>query len=184
MLIGEALNQTFILIEPPYLDAYPQNWIGSIFAQSTADIQLIQEKLSKYLPNVTIINIKQTSKKVFEFLKTFLLSIKIGSIMGFLIGALLFILLSKLYQGFRKESFAILYWIGLSKQKINQITLIEQVCFVLTTFIVSFLISILIMKILCTSVIDIPFYINPVVTIYVCLLLVGSTLIFSLSNRH
>ena len=150
----------FILIEPPYLNSFPQNWIGSIFADNDSSITSIQQSLAQQLPNVTIINIKQTSKKVFAFLKTFLLSIKIGSLMCFLIGAILFVLLAKLYRDFRKESFSMLYWIGLSKQKIQQITFIEQISFVVTTFVVSFLISVMLMKLLCSIVIEIPFHIN------------------------
>ena len=174
----------FILIEPPYLNSFPQNWIGSIFADNDSSITSIQQSLAQQLPNVTIINIKQTSKKVFAFLKTFLLSIKIGSLMCFLIGAILFVLLAKLYRDFRKESFSMLYWIGLSKQKIQQITFIEQISFVITTFIVSFLISVMLMKLLCSIVIDIPFHINLHVTFYVGMLLISTSVLFLWFNRY
>ena len=111
------------------------------------------------MPNVTIINIKQTSQKVFQFLKTFLLSIKIGSLMCFFIGSILFILLSKLYQDYRKK-FSMLYWVGLSKQKINQITLIEQLGFMIVTFMASFIINCLAIAGLFKVIIDLPFYVH------------------------
>ena len=173
----------FILIEPPYLDSFPQNWIGSIFADTDTEINLIQQSLAQHLPNVTLINIKQTSQKVFAFLKTFLLSIKIGSLMCFLIGTILFILLTKLYRDYRKESFSMLYWIGLSKQKIHLISFIEQTCFILTIFLISLTISIIIIKLLCYLIIDIPFYMNTRITLYVGLLLVSSTITFLWINR-
>ena len=77
-----------------------------------------------------------------------------------------------------------LYWIGLSKQKIQQITFIEQISFVVTTFVVSFLISVMLMKLLCSIVIEIPFHINLSVTLYVGLLLISSSVLFMWFNRY
>ena len=77
-----------------------------------------------------------------------------------------------------------LYWIGLSKQKIQQITFIEQISFVVTTLVVSFLISVMLMKLLCTVVIEIPFHINLSVTLYVGLLLISTSVLFLWFNRY
>ena len=152
--------------------------IGSIFAETQTEMTAIQQFLTAQMPNVTIINIKETSQKVFAFLKSFLLSIKVGSLMCFLIGVILFLLLSKLYRDYRKDSFAMLYWIGLSKQKIQRITFIEQICFIVVTFLISVLVSIILIKILCSTVIGIPFYIN--LLLYVMLVFYGGfTTLFS-----
>ena len=74
-----------MIIEPPFLSQFPQTWIGSIYAPSDSAIEQTQIALSNKFPNITIINIKRTSQKVFGFLKTFLLSIKIGALMCFLL---------------------------------------------------------------------------------------------------
>ena len=80
--------------------------------------------------------------------------------MCFFIGALLFVLLTKLYQDYRKDTFSMLYWTGMSKKNIHQITLLEQITFVVTTYTISWLISVAIIKLLFTLIIGIPLHIN------------------------
>ncbi len=150
----------FLLVEPPALDLLPQSWVGSIYTNSDQETESVQIKLATNFPNITIINIKETSTKILNFLKTFLLSIKIGSLMCFFIGALLFVLLTKLYQDYRKDTFSMLYWTGMSKKNIHQITLLEQITFVVTTYTISWLISVAIIKLLFTLIIGIPLHIN------------------------
>ena len=80
--------------------------------------------------------------------------------MCFFIGGLLFVLLTKLYQDYRKDAFSMLYWAGMSKKKINQITMIEQISFISITYIISWLLSIAIIKALFSLIIQIPVHIN------------------------
>ena len=104
--------------------------------------------------------------------------------MCFFIGTVLFILLTKLYQDIRKNTFSMLYWIGLSKRKINQITMIEQLTFISVTFIISTIISIGLTWILFKVIIDIPAHIHWNMIIVTAFSIFILTIGFMMMQKH
>ena len=167
----------FMIIEPPYLDQYPQTWISSIYTKSKQEHRTLQTKLSSNFPNISILDIQNTSQKVMSFFKTFIMAFNLGSVFCFLIGTMLFILLGKLYSDIRKDAYNMLHWIGCSKRQIYQISLIENLCFSTLTYLCALGISLGISFILFNTIIPIPLVIhwwaNGIVFVVLTLIVIG-----------
>ena len=88
----------FMIVESPYLDTVSQTWICSIKTTNAKESYKMKVNLTKAFPNISIIDIEKTSKKIIGFLKSVILAIKIGAFYCFTIGLLLFILLGKLFS--------------------------------------------------------------------------------------
>ncbi len=163
----------FMLINPPNLDTLPQTWVGAIYTSSAEETSRIQNLLTVNFPNVSIIDVQKTSEKILGFFKTFILAFKIGAIYCFFIGGLLFILLGKLYSDIREEGYSMLHWIGMGKNRIQAISLIENLWFSGITYICAFSISVIICLILFTFFIPIPLVFNWTSSAIILVLLIG-----------
>ena len=150
----------FMLIEPPYLEKTPQTWIGAIYTQSEDETLELQASLTAKFPNIRIIDIQNTSQNILSFFKTFIVAFKLGAMFSFFIGGLLFLLLGKLYSDIRQDSYAMLHWIGLGQSKIERISLTENICFSMITYLCAFLISLAICHIIFTAFVPIPLVIH------------------------
>jgi putative ABC transport system permease protein len=150
----------FMLIEPPYLDPLPLTWVSAIYSQTPNQTQQLQQELTQAFPNVSIIDIQSTSQKVMGFLSSFILAIQCGALFCLCIGGLLFILLGKLVADIRKNSVAMLHWVGLSKRQIARISLIENLWFSGITMLSAVGISVALCKVLFTSYVPLALVIN------------------------
>ena len=87
----------FMIIESPYLEGIPKTWVSSVKIDQSISMAKLKAELAKAFPNITIIDIEKTSKKIIGFLKTVVLAIKVGAFYCFTIGLLLFILLGNYF---------------------------------------------------------------------------------------
>ncbi|MEK9727004.1 MAG: FtsX-like permease family protein [Candidatus Margulisiibacteriota bacterium] len=161
----------FMIIEPPYLNQIPKTWISSIKTPQSKKKHILKAELSKEFPNITVIDIEKTSKKIIGFLKSIVLAINIGAYYCFIIGLVLFLLLGKLFSEIRRENTIQLYWLGMAKKNISKISLIEELCFTNIIFIVGTLISLLITFILFNVFIplDLKFNVQSILIIFITL---------------
>ena len=150
----------FMLIEPPHLKEFPQTWISAIYTKNETETLDVQAALGQAFPNASVIDIQNTSEKVLGFFKTFIIAFKMGALFSFFIGGCLFLLLGKLYIDIRKESYNMLFWIGMSQRNIRKISLIENILFTSITSISAFIISLIIISILFKAFIPIQLKIN------------------------
>ena len=174
----------FMIIEPPYLDNLPQTWITAIKTPPETSTNSLKMNLIQQFPNISIIDIEKTSKKIMSFLGSIILAIKIGAIYCFIIGILIFILLGKLFSEMRAQTTNQLFWIGLSKNKIVQISTIENLLFCNIIFVVSQIISIVMGYVLFTFFIPLEFKLNIGLSILIWLTLNGLVIAHSKSNKN
>ena len=57
----------FMIIEPPYLDNLPQTWITAIKTPPETSTNSLKMNLIQQFPNISIIDIEKTSKKIMSF---------------------------------------------------------------------------------------------------------------------
>lgn len=163
----------FMLIEPPHLKEFPQTWISAIYTTSDTETLDVQAALAQAFPNASVIDIQNTSEKVLGFFKTFIVAFKLGALFSFFIGGCLFLLLGKLYVDIRKESYNMLFWIGMSQRNIRKISLIENLWFTGITAISALIISLIIVSILFGTLIPIQLKINGLATGIIITSLIG-----------
>ena len=163
----------FMLIEPPHLKKFPQTWISAIYTKNDAETLDVQAALAQAFPNASVIDIQNTSEKVLEFFKTFNVAFKLGALFSFFIGGCLFLLLGKLYIDIRKESYRMLFWIGMSHRNIRKISLIENLWFTGITALSAGIISLVIVGTLFGTLIPIPLKINGLAMGIIMVLLIG-----------
>tara|TARA_B100001121_G_scaffold307061_1_gene327787 strand:- start:6622 stop:9141 length:2520 start_codon:yes stop_codon:yes gene_type:complete len=163
----------FMLIEPPHLKEFPQTWISAIYTKSDTETLDVQAALAQAFPNASVIDIQNTSEKVLGFFKTFIVAFKLGALFSFFIGGCLFLLLGKLYVDIRKESYNMLFWIGMSQRNIRKISLIENLWFTGMTAVSALIISLIIVSILFGTLIPIQLKINGLATGIIITSLIG-----------
>lgn len=163
----------FMLIEPPHLKEFPQTWISAIYTKSDTETLDVQTTLAQAFPNASVIDIQNTSEKVLGFFKIFIVAFKLGALFSFFIGGCLFLLLGKLYVDIRKESYNMLFWIGMSQRNIQKISLIENLWFTAITAVSALIISLIIVSILFGTLIPIQLKINGLATGIIITSLIG-----------
>lgn len=113
----------FIVFQPNVLEQAPQNFISSVSQKSPSQLSEIQKELVRKMPNVSVINVKQTVEKSLVYIEQMALALQVMAFLSLVVGLFIFIILVNTQARERLSEMNLLQVLGASPETVQKIFL-------------------------------------------------------------
>jgi putative ABC transport system permease protein len=143
----------FILFQSGVLEEAPQNFLTSL--STTKDYLEFQNAVVTQLPNISIIDVKQTVEGILVFVEQMSLALQLMAVISIILGLFIFIVLIKTQINERINEFNLLKTLGTDTQTIQKIILIQFLFILSLSLIIGISMGMVLTHILVTTVFNI-----------------------------